>query len=52
VKAIGKDCDWKDFEWPLSEATKIQTWPEMIILLILAMLIWWIVLWISNRKRA
>jgi len=37
--------------WDLSEATKIKTWPEMIILLLLSLLLWaWFVL--IKRIRA
>lgn len=50
VKAI---CMWEDdeeFEWTLSDATKIQTWPELIILWLLSLLFWWLL--VFYRKRA
>lgn len=42
VKAVAKSDTWSvTYEWDLSEATKIQTWPELYILLFLSMLIGW-----------
>lgn len=50
VKAVAETDEWEEYEWDLSEATKIQTGPEMFILLILALLIGWIFLWFRQRK--
>jgi len=36
--------------WDLSEATKIKTWPEMIILLLLSLLLWAWFLFTKRRK--
>jgi hypothetical protein len=52
VKAVAKDEEWVVYEWDLSEATKIQTWPEIIILLLFSLLIWGLILGVSKRKRA
>jgi hypothetical protein len=55
VKAVAEDenSEWEiyTYEWDLSEATKIQTWPEIIILLLLSLLVWWLVL-AFFKKRA
>lgn len=51
VKAVAKTASWETYEWELSDATKIQTWPEVIILLILSMLIWWFV-YMRKSKNA
>ena len=50
VKAVAKTASWEIYEWDLSEATKIQTGPEIWILLILSMLIWWLIFF--TKKRA
>ena len=50
IKAIWKTSTWEIFEWNLSEATKIQTWPEIIILLILSLLVWSIVIFSRSKK--
>lgn len=39
IKAVGKNDTGVLYEWDLSEATKIQTGPEMYILLLLSLLI-------------
>lgn len=45
VKAVAKNEKSEDEEWDLSEATKIQTWPELYILFLLSILIWWAVIY-------
>jgi hypothetical protein len=45
VKAVAKNEKMEDEEWDLSEATKIQTWPELYILFLLSILIWWAVIY-------
>ena len=49
VKAIKEDNSWAVIEeWNLSQATEIQTWPEIYILLILSLLLW---AWFIYFKR-
>jgi hypothetical protein len=50
VKAVAEDEEWEFYEWDLSEATKIQTWPEIIVLLLFSLLIWWLMLVFFRRK--
>lgn len=45
VKAVAKTESWETYEWDLSDATKIQTWPEVYILVILSILLWGFVLY-------
>lgn len=53
IKAQAKDDDtWESYEWDLSDATKIQTWPEMIILLLVALLLWWLFLFWRQKKAS
>lgn len=49
VKAYMENGTWSTFEWNLSDATEIQTWPEMIILLILSLLLWFGFFMIKRR---
>lgn len=51
VKAVSKTASWEVYEWNLSDATKVKTWPEMIILLLISLLIGWL-LFVSKQKRA
>ena len=51
VKAVWKKSSWETYEWNLSDATKIQTWPELLILLILSILVWSFI-FISKSKKA
>lgn len=51
VKAIAKNNKWEIYEWSLSDATKIKTWPEVIILLILSLLVGWFI-FMKTRKTA
>jgi hypothetical protein len=52
VKAVAKTNSWELYEWSLSDATKIKTGPEIIILLVLSMLIWWGYIYMKKRKNA
>lgn len=51
VKALAETGSWEIYEWDLSEATKIKTGPEMLILLIISIFITWLYL-VSKQKRA
>ena len=51
VKAVSKTASWEIYEWDLSEATKVKTWPEVIILFILSLIIWGLFV-IMSRRRA
>lgn len=51
VKAVAEDDEWKEYEWDLSEATKIQTGPEMIILLIIALMLGWVFVWKQRKAQ-
>lgn len=51
IKAITLNDEWTIYEWDLSEATKIQTWPEMLILLIISMMVWLFV-FVTKKKKA
>lgn len=50
VKAVSKTQSWTIYEWSLSEATKIKTGPELLILLLLSLFIWWLVLIIKQKN--
>jgi len=50
VKAVGKTDSWTTYEWNLSDATKVKTGPEIIILFILSLLIWWIFIAIKQKN--
>jgi len=39
VKAVTQDDNWEPYEWALSDATKVKTWPELIILLLISLLL-------------
>lgn len=55
IKAVGRMDDGSDtgeiYEGSLSDATKVQTGPEVLLLFILALFIWWIA-FIINKKKA
>ncbi len=51
VKAVSKNTCWALYEWSLSDATKVKTGPEVIILIIISLLVAWFV-FISKRKNA
>lgn len=50
VTPIGKTSSWELYEWILSDATKVRTWPEIIILLILSLFIGWTIIILSKKK--
>lgn len=50
VKAIAKTLSWEIYEWSLSDATKVKTWPELLILILLSLFIWWFILIIKQKK--
>lgn len=50
VKAVAKTASWEIYEWDLSAATKVKTWPELVILLILSLLIWGTFLYIQQKR--
>jgi hypothetical protein len=52
VKAKTKTASWEVITWDLSEATKIQTWPTEIILMLLLSLILGFVFIVVKRKNA
>jgi hypothetical protein len=52
VKAVGETDEGEEYEWELSEATKIQTWPEEIILLLLALLLGGIITVFARKGKA
>ena len=51
VKAVGKTASGEIYEWDMSEATKVQTWPQIIILLILSLFIGWTVFLVWKNKQ-
>jgi hypothetical protein len=52
VKAKAKTASWELIIWNLSEATKIQTWPTEIILMLILSLILWFGFMMIKRKNA
>lgn len=51
VEPVVKTESWETIKWELSEATKIQTWPkEILLLLILSMILWFIIMTAKRRK--
>jgi len=50
IKAISKTSTWTLYEWNLSDATKVKTWPEVIILLLVSLLIWWLLFFTKSKK--
>ncbi len=52
IKAISKTWSWEMmYEWSLSDATKVKTWPEAIILLVVSLMIAGL-LFITKSKKA
>lgn len=49
VKAVAKTASWELYEWSLSEATKVKTGPEILILILISLFIWW---FMFIRKKA
>lgn len=43
VEPVVRNESWELITWELSDATQIQTWPEIIILLVFSLIIWLIV---------
>lgn len=52
VKAKTETSSWEVITWSLSEATKIQTWPTEIVLILLLSLVLWFFFMIVRRKRS
>lgn len=52
IKAKTETASWELITWDLSEATKIQTWPKEILLLIIALILWFWFMFLRNRKNA
>jgi hypothetical protein len=50
VKAVSKTASWEIYEWSLSDATKVKTGPEILILFLLSLFIWWLVLVIKQKN--
>lgn len=50
VRAEWYDEFWKKYQWDLSEATKIQTWPEIYILIFGSLLLWWLIFAYRRKK--
>ena len=51
VRANGQDEDW-EYEWLLSDPTKIKTWPEMLIILLVSLFFAGLFLFLKWRKKA
>ena len=51
VKAVAKTDSWEIYEWSLSDATKVKTWPEILILFLLSLFIGWLIL-VAKQKKA
>ena len=50
IKPIGKTSSWELYEWNLSNATKVKTWPELLILFIISLFIWWMIFIFKSKK--
>lgn len=50
IKAIGKEAKWESFEWDLSQVTEIQTWPEIVILILMSLLLGWAYAYYKRRE--
>lgn len=51
VKALSEDEEWEIYEWNLSEATKVKTGPELIILLLVSLFASGLYI-VSKQKKA
>jgi hypothetical protein len=51
VKAVTQDDNWEPYEWALSDATKVKTWPELLLLLLISLLLP-IIYFVIKQKRA
>ena len=49
IKATAKTSSWILYEWDLSKAVKVKTWPEIFILLLISILIWSLIFF-TKRK--
>lgn len=50
VSANGIDSEWIAYEWVLSDPTKIKTWPELLIVLLISMFFAWMFLFFRWKK--
>ena len=50
VKAVAKTNSWEIYEGSLSDATKVKTWPEILILFLLSLFIGWLILVVKQKK--
>ena len=50
IKAIWEKTQWESFEWDLSQVTEIQTWPEMVILIFMSLLLGWAYAYYKRRE--
>lgn len=50
IKALSENECWEAFEWTLSDATKVKTGPELLILLVLSLIVGWFLA--LKQKRA
>lgn len=51
VKAVTEDDNWEPYEGALSDATKVKTWPELILLLLISLFLP-IIYFVIKQKRA
>lgn len=51
VSANGEDENWK-YEWIISDPTKIKTWPEMLIILLISLFWAWMYFVLKWRKNS
>lgn len=51
VRPILEDSEWNTYEWDLSEATKIQTWPEIYVLILISLLLWWAFAYFRKKEN-
>lgn len=50
VKAVTEDDNWEPYEWALSDATKVKTWPELLLLLLVALILPIVFFTIKQRR--
>lgn len=50
IKAVWETEEGKEYEWDLSEATKVKTWPELVILLLISLFFAWLFLMLARKK--
>ncbi len=51
VKATAKTSSWILYEWDLSKAIKVQTWPEIYLLLLISLILWSSVFYFKRRNQ-